>query len=214
MTRPETFTKVEPVSGAEQVAALSCADALHQRENPLVLFSAALLFTHGGFDRDPVAEFDARFPAESADLRPFYVDLARDGEYFFSGFGSMPAPGRQRVVNWDKRVYCIDQRRKDECFEFLGGIAYSNPKAKLFANSFLHPVSVPDPTSKIGQFLDITVVGVMSNSFVVYLEPQWNAPAIVRKVSTTQPGLIPHSIHAAGILGGFTGKDPLDMRDE
>lgn len=213
MKRPDTFVKIDEVAGADSIAPLSCADAFNQRENPLVLFSAALLFTHGGFDRDPVIEFDARFPAESSDLRPFCIDLARSSERFFSGFGVLPAPGRQRAINWDKRLYCIDQRRKEECFEFFGGIAYSNPAAHLFASSFLHSVVVPDPTSRTRQVLEINVVGVMSNKFVVYAEAQLNAPAIARRVSTAQPHLIPTDIYKAGIMSGFNGKDPLDMRD-
>jgi hypothetical protein len=213
MNRPNTFVQIDEITGADSIAPLSCADALNQRDNPLVLFTAALLFTRGGFDRDPVVEFDARFPADSDGLRPFFVDLAREHERFFSGFGVTPAPGRQKPINWDKRLYCIDQRRKDECFEFLGGIAYSNPAAQLFANSFLQAVTIPDPTSRTGQVLEVHVAGVMSNRFVVYAEPQINAPAIARQVSTDQPHLIPHSIYQAGIMSGFNGKDPLDMRE-
>jgi hypothetical protein len=213
MKRPDTFVKIDEVTGADSIAPLSCADAFNQRESPLVLFTAALLFTRGGFDRDPVIEFDARFPAESADQRPFCVDLARDHELFFSGFGFTPPPGKQRPINWNKRIYCIDQRRKDECFEFLGGIAYSNPTTHLFASSFLHAVRVPDPTSRTGQILEIHVVGVMSNKFVVYAEEQAGAPAVARSVSTSQPHLIPTGIYKAGIMSGFNGKDPLDMRE-
>lgn len=213
MTRPNTFVQLDEITGADSIAPLSCSDALARRDNPLVLFTAALLFTRGGFDRDPVVEFNARFPADSHDLRPFFVDLVRERERFFSGFGVTPAPGRQRAIDWDKRVYCIDQRRKEECFEFLGGIAYSNPGAQLFATSFLHAVTIPDPTSRTGQVLEVHVVGVMSNKFVVYAESQLNAPAIARQVSATQPHLIPHSIYQAGIMSGFNGKDPLDMRE-
>ena len=139
--------------------------------------------------------------------------LFRSSEYFFSGFGVMPAPGRQKIINWDKRVYCIDSRRKEECFEFLGGIAYSNAKTSLFASSFMHSVVVPDPTSKRGQTLEIAVVGAMTNLFAVYLESRLNAPAVVRKINATQMHTIPRHIQAASILGGFTGEDPLKMRD-
>lgn len=213
MDRPDTFVQVDAVTGADSVAPISCADAFSQRENPLVLFTPALLFTRGGFDRDPVIEFDARFPASSRDMRPFSVDLARDSERFFRGFGAMPAPGRPRVVNWDKRIYAIDQRRQEECFEFLGGIAYSDPKKQWFANSFLHTVTIPDPTSKTGQILDVHVVGVISNKIVVYVEPQLNAPAVVRQISADKLHSLPRSIYKAGAISGFNGKDPLDMRE-
>lgn len=214
MSRPSTFTNVENVVGADAIPTLSCADALRQNENPVTLFTAALLFTRGGFDRDPIVEFDARFPADAEDLRPFCVNLSKDHERFFSGFGVMPAPGKKRPVNWDQRLYCIDQRRKEECFEFLGGIAYSNPAAGIFANTFSQDLAISDPTSKTGQVLDVTVFGVMSNLFVVYLEPQLTGPPVVRKVSMSQPHLIPRAIYNAGIMGGFTGEDPLNMRDE
>lgn len=213
MDRPSTFVQVDEVTGADSLAPLSCADALSQRDNPLVLFTPALLFTRGGFDRDPVIEFDARFPAESSDLRPFSVDLAREHERFFHGFGVMPAPGRTRPVNWDKRIYAIDQRRQDECFEFLGGIAYSNPKAQWFANSFLHAVTVPDPTSKTGQILEVHVVGVISNKIVVYAETQLNAPAVVRQIDASKLQSLPRGIYRAGAMSGFNGKDPLDIRE-
>jgi hypothetical protein len=213
MDRPDTFVKVDSITGADALAHLSCADAFNQRDNPLVLFTPALLFTRGGFDRDPVIEFDARFPAASSDMRPFAVDLARDHERFFSGFGIMPAPGRQRVVNWDKRIYAIDYRRQEECFEFLGGIAYSNPKAQWFANSFLHAVTIPDPTSKTGQVLEIHVVGIMSNKFVVYVDEQPNAPAVVRQLSTNKLHMLPRAVYRAGAMSGFNGVDPLDTKD-
>jgi len=213
MDRFDKFVKVDAVTGADPLARLSCADAFSQRDNPLVLFTPALLFTLGGFDRDPVVEFDARFPAESRDLRPFSVDLARDHERFFAGFGVMPPPGRQRIVNWDKRIYAIDQRRQEECFEFMGGIAYSNPKTQWFANSFLHAVTIPDPTSKTGQTLEVHVVGVMSNRFVVYADEQINGPAVVRQVSVNKLHTLPRNIYRAGAMSGFNGTDPLDIQE-
>lgn len=214
MDRPDTFTEVEVITGADSVPAVSLSDALQQRDNPVSLFTPALLFTHGGFDRDPVIEFDARFPAASADLRPFRVDLTRDSEFFFRGFGVMSAPGKQHAVNWDKRVYGISKTREDECFEFLGGIAFSNPKSSFFANTFSHAIAVPDPTSRTGQLIDITVFGVMSNAWVVYVEERFLKPAIVRVVSMKAATAIPAAIRKAGLLGGFTGEDPLTMRDQ
>ena len=112
MKRPDTFTEVEAITSADAIQAISCSEALRRREKPLVLFTPALLFTHAGFDRDPVVEFDARFPAESRDLRPFCIDLKGD-DVFFRGLGVMPSPGRVTPVNWDKRIYGIDADRKE-----------------------------------------------------------------------------------------------------
>lgn len=212
MDRPDTFREIEIVSSADEIQTRSFSDTIQQREKPVVLFTPALLFTHGGFDRDPVIEFDARFPAEAKDDRPFCVDLTREREFFFRGFGNVPLPSRQKIVNWDKRVYGIVASRKDECFEFLGGIAFSNPKTGVFANTFKHNVTVPDPTSRINQLLDITVFGVMSNLFVVYVEERLRKPGIVRTVSIKAYNAIPATIREAGLLGGFTGEDPLNMR--
>jgi hypothetical protein len=213
MDRPDTFREAEVIVGADAVQTLSFFDALQSRDEPVVLFTPALLFTYGGFDRDPVVEFDARFPAESADARPFCVDLTREHEFFFSGFGIMPSPGRQRSVNWDKRVYGIVASRKEECFEFLGGIAFSNPKIAMFANSLQHDVVVPDPTSRSGQVITVTVFGVMSNKDVVYAVTRPGFPARVQRVKMSAQEQIPTAIREAGLLGGFTGEDPLSMRD-
>jgi hypothetical protein len=214
MSRPDTFREVDVISGADAIPVISFTDAISQRDNPVVLFTPALLFTHGGFDRDPVIEFDARFPAESSNLRPFCIDLTRDREFFFKGFGNLPAPSRQKIINWDKRVYGIAAERKEECFEFLGGIAFSNPKTGVFANTFSHVIHVTDPTSRSGQVLDITVFGVMSNVAIVYVEQRLKGPGIVRSVSMKAYNAIPKSIREAGLPGGFTGEDPLSMRDK
>lgn len=214
MDRPDSFTNVEPIVGADNVPTLSVADALQRRDSPVSLFTAALLFTHGGFDRDPVIEFDARFPAEQPDLRPFCIDLRKDHEFFFRGLGVMSAPGKTKPVAWDKRLYGIDTRRAEECFSFLGGIAYSNPKIGLFAQSFVQPVFVRDPTSIAPAFLSVTVFGVMSNRVVTFMEEHPGGTPIVRRVAANQPHLIPASIQLAGLSSGFTGEDPLTMRDD
>jgi hypothetical protein len=214
MDRPDSFTNVESIVGAENVPTLSIADALQQRESPVSLFTAALLFTRGGFDRDPVIEFDARFPAEQPDLRPFCIDVRKDHEFFFRGMGMMPAPGKSKPVCWDKRLYGIDATRAEECFSFLGGIAYSNPKVGLFAQSFNQPVFVRDPTSITPSFLSVTVFGVMSNRFVAFMAEHPGGTPVVRCVAATDQHLLPPSIQLAGLSSGFTGEDPLTMRDD
>lgn len=214
MSRPDSFTDVPTVSGADAIQSVSCADVLRQREKPVVLFTPALLFTHGNFDRDPVVEFDARFPAPSRDLRPFCIDLRRD-DVFFRGLGVMPPPGRITPVNWDKRVYCIDATRKEECFAFLGGIAFSCPKRQFFGSTFYYDLLVPDPTAAQLTFLTVTVFGVLSNSGAVFLAGRHNKPPIVRTLDAAAAReQIPVAVRSAEILSGFTGEDPLNMRDE
>ena len=155
MDRPKVFTQVEEVTHADSISRLSLSDVLNNRDRPLTLFTPALLITHGGFDRDPVVEFDARFPADNKDFRPFFTEV-RDPQTFFSGLGFAALPGRKPVA-WDKRLYCIAKERADECFSFIGGIAFSNPKTGFFANVFSYDATIPDPTSDRGQYLDIKV---------------------------------------------------------
>lgn len=207
------FEAADVVNGADDIAPLSCADVLQNRGRTVALFTPALLVTHGGFDRDPVVEFDARFPAPH-DQRPFCVDLRRDGEAFFSGLGTLQIPGRPRPVNWDKRLYAIDAERKDACFEFIGGIAFSDPKRGFFAHTFSYDIEIVDPTSKKYDTLPVTIFGVLANTFVALLRSRLNHPAVALKIPVTS------QIAAAQFLGQQYGivtpghsNDPLDQRD-
>lgn len=214
MKRSDSFTDAVPIIGADAIQSMSCADALRRREKPVVLFTPALLFTHCNFDRDPVVEFDARFPAASRDLRPFCIDLRGD-DVFFRGLGVMPPPGRTTPINWDKRLYCIDASRKEECFAFLGGIAFSCPKTQFFASTFYYDLPVPDPTAKLFEFLTVTVFGVLTNTGAVFLAGAHNKPPAVRALDMNAARIqIPGAVRSAEILGGFTGEDPLTMRDD
>ncbi|WP_353208492.1 hypothetical protein [Sphingorhabdus sp.] len=213
MRRPDSFREIEAVTGADAVPTLSIFDALKRRESPVALFTPALLFTQSEFDKDPVVEFDARFPADSADLRPFCVALSKPHEFFFHGMGTCPAPGKRRAVNWDKMLYCIDQTRAEECFAFLGGIAFSNPKTGVFAQTFSQEVNVVDPTSFGNATLSVTVFGVMTNIYTVFMSDKSVTPT-VRKINLSMQHKIPRAILLAGMRSGFTGDDPITMRDE
>lgn len=207
------FETAAVITAADEIAPLSCADVLQSRNRTLALFTPALLITHGGFDRDPVIEFDARFPA-AADQRPFCVDLRRESEFFFSGLGTAQIPGRPRAVNWDKRLYAIDVERKDICFEFIGGIAFSDPKRGFFAHTFSYDLQVVDPTARNYTTLTVTVFGVLANTFVAMLRPRINKPAVALKMPVTS------QLAAAQFLGNQYGiatpgylNDPLNQRD-
>lgn len=214
MTRPDTFTSLDPVTHADPISVVSCAEALRRREKPVALFTPALLFTRCRFDRDPVVEFDAYMPAPAADLRPFCVDLKNDSEWFFHGLGTMPAPGKSRPVNWDKRLYLIDETRAEDCFGFLNGIAYSDPKTNFFASTFSYNLIIPDPTSQLRETLTVRVFGVIGNTFVAYLraDPVSGIPS-AQFVHTHEPQRVLNSISGGNVNFTFTGEDPLRMRD-
>jgi hypothetical protein len=211
MDRPDSFREVEEITNADEVQRLSCADALQNDSRNLWLFTPALLITHGGFDRDPVQEFDARFPL-SADQRPFCVQLTRDNEQFFDGLGVRPLAGRT-PVNWDQRLYAIDEKHAQDCFDFLSGIAWSDPARGYFANTMSYDMLIPDPTSKRGAVLPVKVFGVMANTLLAYLEERPGRRPLARAVPMLA-GALPASLPRTNLLGVTPKEDPLNMRED
>ena len=213
MERPKTFTEVGAISGEVDIPRLCVSDALRGMKNAVRLFTPALLVTHGGFDRDPVQEFDARFPAESADERPFVIDLQRDSEFFFRSLGVVGLNCHRRPVNWDKRLYAITASRAETCFEFLGGIAFSAPDRGYYANVLSYDLRIKDPTAKIVTALDIKVFGVLANNFVAYLSNDFDAPRAFKikiAANTNITGIVP----SKNLLYNPSDDDPLKMRDQ
>jgi hypothetical protein len=210
MAPPAPFTRVDAITNADEIAARSCSESLRGLNRQISLFTPALLITSGRFDRDPVIEFDARFPAESADLRPFCIDLKpTTDELFFSGLGVRAIPGRPRPVNWDKRLYGIAQTREEECFAFLSGIAFSDAKTGYFASTFAYDLTIPDPTSRFNEMLPVKVFGVISNQFIAMLERRVTGPAVVRHVPVPNETAALNFLQQNGILSSFNGNDPL-----
>lgn len=212
MKRPDTFEELIPITGADEIPRLSCSEALRNSGRKLKLFTPALLITHGGFDRDPVIEFDVRLPDEDKDQRPFAVDLTRGDEKFFSGLGITQLPGSRQSVNWDKRLYAIDERRAEICFAFIGGIAFSNPKIGLFANVMSYDLNIEDPTSRTGERLDVKIFGVMANKFTAFLQDNPFGAPIARSIGVTGTAL-PINLPRTNLFGHRPGEDPLSMRD-
>lgn len=213
MDRPETFEELAPITNADNIPRLSCSEALRQSGRKLKLFTPALLVTHGGFDRDPVIEFDARIPAPSADLRPFSVNLTRGDDAFFRGLGVTTLPGSNETIDWDRRIYAIDESRADECFGFLGGIAFSDPRRGYFANTLYYDLDVPDPTSKAGELLSVRVFGVMANTFTAFLEPRLGQPPIARRIANTNDSLT-INLPKDNLFVWAPEEDPLNIRED
>lgn len=210
MGNPAPFTRVDEVTHADEISARSCSESLRGLNKQISLFTPALMITSGQFDRDPVMEFDARFPAESVDLRPFCIDLKPDSnEIFFSGLGVRTLPGRAKPVNWDKRLYGIAQQREEECFAFLSGIAFSNSKTGYFASTFAYDLPIPDPTSRFNEILQVKVFGVISNQFIAMLEKRLAGPPVVRHVPVPDEKAALNFLQQNGILSPFDGNDPL-----
>lgn len=200
------------VTGADDIVTLSCADILNRRERPVSLFSPGLLITHGKLDRDPVLEFNALYPAPSDDLKPFALDLRKDSERFFDGLGTATIPGKPRPINFDKRLYAIDNERADECFEFLSGISFSDPRTGFFAQTCSYDLITPDPTSKSHQMLTVRVFGVVANDFAALLQARPYLPAKAIKISLTADNKSLF-LRSRGITGIFDGINPLQHRE-
>lgn len=204
--------ELDPVTNADDIAPISCADILNQRGRPVELFTPALLITHGRFDRDPVVEFNALFPPPSADLKPFAMDLKKDSEQFFSGLGVAHIPTRPRPINFDKRLYAIDSTRAEECFGFIGGIAFSDPKTGYYAQTCSYDITIPDPTSRTFQSLRVKVFGVVAGDFIALLHERPLQPALAVK-SNIAGAAKSALLRQYGIFGVFDGVDPLQNRE-
>lgn len=211
--RPDNFEEVEPLRDTPEIAQLSCSEALCNTGRKLVLFTPALLMTHGRFDRDPVIEYDARFPVENNDLRPFCVELKKDNERFFEGLGVHVPPGKRKPVNWDKRIYALDASRADECFGFIGGIAFSDPKRGYFGSVLSYDLDIPDPTSRVHERLEVKVFGVLANTFMAFLTPRSHNVPVVQVVKNHN-NVWPIELPRTNLLGAPLGQDLLDMREE
>lgn len=178
------YIKIDAVKDGIVPHRMSIADVLNGNEADFALFAPALLFTHGGFDRDPVVEFSSYY-SEVSSLLPHAIDLTEDHEFFFRGLGTRPAPGSKKAVNWDKRIYGISGAVAENCFSFLGGIGWANPQTGFFGRTFSYLADIPDPTSDL-QTLSVRLYGVAANNFVAFLDPSQVVPT-VRVINTDKP---------------------------
>lgn len=213
MRRSSEFREVDDVSGAYNAPTIALSDVLRQKAQDFFLFTPALLLTHSEFDRDPVVEFAVRSPAEK-DLLPFCIDARQASRPFFTGLGEKQLPGRQKFVDWDRRLYCVDASRKEDCISFIGGIVFSNPKSGTFGVSFYYDISIPDPTAREPSELQVGVFGVRTNKHVAFLMPHIHKPAAVKVVPADKLFLCPPRVIEACALSAQFTADPLNMRED
>ena len=73
---------------------------------------------------------------------------------------------------------------------------------------------IPDPTSKRQEYLTVRVFGVLSNTFVAYLQDRLPWRPIARNVGLID-GKLPADVPRTNILlGGTPKQDPLKMRED
>jgi hypothetical protein len=215
MSRPSSFIQLDAVTNADSITTKSCADVLRAVGPDVTLFTPALLVTHGGFDRDPVIEFSARFPAESESDRPFCVDLKPStNELFFAGLGVQAIPGYCGPVHWGKRLYGVSKKHEEDCFAFLHGIMFSDKSRGFFASVFSYDMRIIDPTGWAGETLDVKIFGVVSNQFVAFIAANTLGTPYAQRVPVSSPEAAMTFLQRRNIVSSFTSEDPLDMRDE
>lgn len=215
MIRPPSFIQVENITDADRVLSLSCADVLRQAGPDVTLFTPGLLVTHGGFDRDPVMEFCARFPHEAEGDKPFCIDLKpATAELFFAGLGVRALPGCGDPVHWGKRLYGVPKSREEDCFAFLHGIMFSDKTRGFFASVFSYDMRILDPTGWVGETLLVKVFGVVSNQFIALLADNPVGPPYAQQIPVASPTAALQFLRQRNIVSSFTAEDPLDMRDQ
>lgn len=210
--RPE-FREAADVGNDYAAPVVALSDVLHSREDEFFLFTPALLVTHSEFDRDPVVEFALRSDLPTDQL-PFCIDLRKDSEFFFTGLGCKPLPGKARAINWDKRLYCLPAEGKDACVSFISGIIFSNPGSGTFGSVFYYDIPVVDPASSTLNKINVGVFGVRTNKAISFLAPQLSGVAAVATLPATQFVACPAYVTNACAVSLQIPDDPLSMRED
>lgn len=200
---PGQVVEAHPEGDARPVAQEE-ATTLSAMTRDFAFFTPALILTHGGFNRDPLREFNAYHPVDTDEERPFAVDAGRP---FFQGLGIMPLPHGE-VVNWDHRLYGIIRSRWDELQGFLGSLAWYNPRKYHFARVMHYALIIVDPTAMARTAplvldvptMTITVFGVSTNRGIHYLAPATDPPR-TRAYPHTRPADQRIVAEAESVLG-------------
>lgn len=213
MRRHPDFHELDNVTDDYAAPVVALSDVLRGQDERFFLFTPALLTTHSEFDRDPVVEFVVRNSLAGDEL-PFCIDLRRDSEFFFTGLGVCPPPGKSKAINWDKRLYCVASSVKAACIEFIAGIVFSNPRSGTFGSVFYYDIPVTDPTSVSMAKIHVGVFGVRTNKYISFLSPQLSGVAAAVTLPAAQLAACPAYITSACALSMQIPDDPLSMRED
>lgn len=175
----ERIQPATPPGDARPPEAAAPTHTLADVAKECALFTPALIVTHGHFDRDPVAEYNAHHPTDDPDVAPFILD-ATDFQ-FFQGLGKTMLGGQ--LVDWDRRLYGIRKDMWDQCRGFIGAISMYEPRRYHYARVMYHDLIIVDPVKlRSGKVLEdlptvmITVFGVSGNRECVFLQPALDPP--------------------------------------
>ena len=174
----------------------------------IVLFTTALMVTHGRFPRDPVVEFTRLHPLPAGEL-PF----ALDSEYqMFSGLGQTMLNGQ--LVNWDNRLYGIHSEHWGGLRDLLMSMAWMDNAGQASGTAHYellivdpHEIASGYAPNGILPFVPIHVFTAAGSQGIWWLQPAANPPVDRPRVAH-RPGAIdllalknPHLLPAANAIG-------------
>jgi len=143
-----------------------------------VLFTPALIVTHGLFDRNPIVEFNRTHQTNDPKDRPFQVDC---DDPLFQDLGKSLVRGE--FIDWDHRIYGIHGDYWEELRDFVGAIAVYEPKRYHYAKIGFHNLRIVDPTAmRTGRLfealpaIDIWVFFVSAYRYFVWMAPAKDPP--------------------------------------
>lgn len=166
------------------------------------LFSHGLLFTHGGWDRDPLSDYLAEWNPEFA---PFVIDLP---SRVFSGMTCKDERGHRRA-EWCYKLLAIRHEGWEGLFAFMSLVGAVQRDSGYLAKLLAQVVLVPDVLKlerkafslDVCPQTEVVVFGIDSNKRAVYIEPAKNPPLDKPRVRMVAPD--PETIDlAAKVLQG------------
>lgn len=126
-----------------------------------VLFTHALLFTHGGMVVDPVEEWGVKAEAVGA------VNILRCARPLFRG---LDLPGTDDPDIWNRLLLAVTVEHWRALENCLAGITLLDPSRRYYARSFRHQVRMPDPFGVDPAPVLVYAVGLTSTEGLAYLE--------------------------------------------
>jgi hypothetical protein len=193
----------------------SQADTLAVIAAEYKLFTHGLMFTHGGWDRDPLNDYVVEWNPEFA---PLVLDLHRR---VFFGMGCKDENGRRRS-EWCYKLLAIRHEGWKELFAYMSMVGAIQRDTGYLAKLLAQVIPVPDvlalerkstmPT--VCPTVDVVVFGVDSNKRAVYVEPAKQPPLDKPKVKLCPPD--PETIELAKriLSGDSTPYEGADIKFE
>jgi len=177
------------------------------------LFSHGLLFTHGGWDRDPISDYLAEWGPEYS---PFVIELPRRA---FLGMECKDERGRHRP-DWCYKLLAICHEGWEELFAFMSLVGAIQRDSGYMARLLAQVIHVPDilalekkadlpaayPT------VEAVIFGIDSNKRAVFCEPAKVPPLDKPKVKLVPPD--PDTVELAKLVlsGSSDPYEPIDLK--